>query len=369
MANGYYERGEVYWCRIDSAVGSEMGLNRPAVVLSSTEENNKFDRVIIAYLTTKVHPGQVFVNTMATGRESQVIINQMYTVDKSRFGKCMGVLDRAEMRELNDALENYLDLGYDNTVALNAKDTEIAALRVEIARLEGELELARNTAESARVKLEDEVAEAKLEAVVQTKLYERCLDKLVKMRLGCDIKAAMRAEAAVDDVVKPVAVVAPVEEPEIEEPDEENGDGGLVDVNHCTATQLKKIGFSLPMAKVIINKRPYKSVDDLRSLPGMKASLFRLKAPMLCVVVDPEPVVVEEPVAPPVVEADPGYEKVNLNTCGGKDLIDIGMTASVAYKITSWRKHHGFFVSVAGIADIPGVSMKQVDKFGDMLEV
>lgn len=397
MANGYFERGEVYWVRMDTMVGGEMGLSRPAVIISQNEYNNSSPTVFMAYLSTKEH--KIWeVPTMATGRDSYIKCNQLFTIDKSRIGKFMGVLDRAETRELNDVLEKFLDLGYDDTVALNAKDTEIAALKVEIARLEGELTMMKNVMDTAQATYEKNLEDAKFETLVQTKLYERCLEKLVKMRLGADIQACMRAEATIAEekpVMKPVAVVAPVVE-KAEEDTEATEE--RVDVNHCTATQLKKIGFSMPMAKVIVSKRPYKSVDDLRNLPGMKASLFRLKAPKLCVIVDPEPVV-EESVAPVVeeqpvvvksalVDPDPGYEvepvvvaeepievtpvieKVNVNTASAVELHEqAGLSMTSAYGITGYRKKYGEFKSLDELLYCPRMTQKILTRYRGKLTV
>ena len=55
-------RGEVYWVRMDPAVGSEIKKTRPGVIISNNAQNRGTSRFIIAPLTssfTRIYPYEV----------------------------------------------------------------------------------------------------------------------------------------------------------------------------------------------------------------------------------------------------------------------------------------------------------------------
>lgn len=444
MANGYFERGEIYWIRMDNGFGGEQGVGRPGLVLSENSVNTKCSTVTIAFMSTKHHPSNPFyLPVEATGITSYVVLNQIMTYDKVRIGKYMGMLNSAEQKTIDDALENLFDLGYVDEVALKAKDAEIADRDVLIGDLR--TEMAGAVAEIA--KRNEEIASLKMEIEMWQKCYGRCMDMLVDTKVNSDL--SRRVVPAEPKIVEPKMVEPKVgtaaamipdltpdlpkqpEEPVLEKKVELNGctetdlrkcgcteaqarciknycpytkvedllctpgvtralfdilkdkvyceppiQDDRLDINSCTATALKKIGFSLAMARKIVESRPFSSVEDLKRVNGLKTSQFRIMAPKLCCVpvkeVEQPEVTVVEPVVEPVVEQerDPGFEKVNINTAKAVELRDIcGFPATAAYSITGYRKKNGPFQCVDDLLKVSNVSKKAVARCRDMLEV
>lgn len=378
MANGYFERGEIYWVKMGSGVGVEMNVTRPGLILSCDDLNAKSQSVLVAFLTTKEHKGGWnSVATDATGRESWVLCDQIQTVDKTRFTKLLGVMNSAEMRNIEGCLEQVFDLGYQDDEALKAKDAEIEARNAVIAEKDAEIQSLRDRMKNQEEANADELTSLRMEITMWTRLYNKAMDQIVDMKFAGDMTLRCRAPkeesevppvavaevAVAEDVVVPETPVAPETPVEVEQPEVEK-----VDINTCTMTALKKLGFSLPMAKKIKEARPFTGVEDLKRVNGLKASLYRVVEPKLCC----SPVEVEETPAVEVVETpvnkDPGFEPVDINTAAGKDLVAIGFTPSPAYAITSYRKRNGPFRSVDDLRKVP-ISQKMLDKFRDFLTV
>ena len=354
MANGYFERGEIYAVRMDMGVGSEEGSFRPGVIVSNNKGNTTQETVLVVYMTTHAKYQSIYFGTMATGKRAWVMTNQIATVDKSRLNpRPMGVLTDEEMRKLEDCLEEVFDLGYTDDVTVREKETEIEVLKAEIEELKAQL--AAKDEEN-----KDELLSLRAESEMFQKLYGKVLDQVVSLKLGADIAMRMEKKTPV------VAVAVEKEKPdEVVEAVEEK-----VDINNCTQTALKKIGFSLPMARLIVSRRPYKTVSDLKTVPGMKASFFRIVESKLCCTpmpVEPEKVVVIKD-AP-----DPGYEverKVNVNTATAKEICEVtGIYMSMAYSITGYRNKNGRFKSLNDLLNIPRFGETCLKRYGDKMEV
>ena len=382
MANGYFERGEVYWVRMDAGLGAEQGVGRPGVIITCDELNTKNTTVTIAFLSRKYHPYQTYVEVYATGEQSYVICNQLMSYDKSRLGKFIGKLNSAEQKAVDDALERVLDLGYQDDEALKEKDREIEARDAVIKEKDAEIKDWKELVARLKEESADVVESLKIESAMFQRLYKKALDAVVDMKFAGDVALRCRTpEPPVVGVVAepPVVEEQPVEEPPVEEDgqaENEPVENERVDINTCTMTTLKKLGFSLPMAKKIKEARPFSSVEDLKRVNGLKASLYRVIEPKLCCspveVTEAEGVeavesvaeeVVETPVETPVEKKpDPGFELVDINTAGGKDLEAVGFNLGTAYKITSYRKRNGLFTSIDDLRNVP-ISKTMIDKY------
>lgn len=111
----YPERGEVYWVKLDPAVGSEISKTRPAVIISNDTGNRYSDRIIVAPLTSKgidkVYPFEVKISAEdGVNSVSKVLLDQIRTIDKSRLGKQIGKLNHKKMEEVNEAIRVSLDV-------------------------------------------------------------------------------------------------------------------------------------------------------------------------------------------------------------------------------------------------------------------
>lgn len=363
MADGYFERGEIYTVRMDNGLGSEEGAFRPGVIISSAAGNRSSNNVIITYITTKPRTQSHVIETMATGQLSRILTDQIATVDKKRLGRLLGVLTPSEMSDVDSAIEKVLDLGYVD----DGKDTEIAILKAQIA--------------AAEESKQDELLSLKVECEMWKKMYTKALDFVVEQNVAGAIAVVSKKSAS-----EPVVVTEPVAEPKVE-PVVESGstvtegsgspvivESGLIDINHCTETELKKLGFSTPMARLIKSYRPFKDVPDLKRVPGMSKVKYQIIEKKVCCT----PVVakVEEPVSPePKKYGKSGIVwngvKVNINTVEtAKEIFQrTGLNEKACVKILSHRKENGPYERVDDLETLGilgGISMR---RYAHMLEV
>lgn len=364
MANGYFERGEVYWVNMGSGYAGEKGVGRPAVIVSKDESNNSSPCVMVALFTTKYHdkPWEVF--TTVTGRDSWIMCNEIMTYDKARVGKYFGKLSFSEMREVEDGLEQVFDLGYADTEALNAKDKEIDSLKAQIAELNNEIAQEVAKIKELEMNHQDEILSYKVENAMWQKCYDKALGQLVDMKVSGDLIRRVEQK--------------PVEAPKVPFPVEPNPPAEVVvkdervDINHCTQTQLKKIGFSDALARAVVAKRPFDSVKDLRNVPGMNGKKYQIFEPKVCctpveiIEVDPvvEPVVEpEEPVKQENVEPVNTEGLVNINAVLGRELHEkTGIALSTAYCITAYRKQNGPYEKLEDLLNAKQVFPATLDK-------
>jgi mRNA interferase MazF len=89
------KRFEVYLVTLDPTMGSEIRKTRPCLVISPNEMNNFISTVIVVPMTTKGRPYPTRVECKFQGKQGQVVIDQIRTVDKSRLVKKLGKLDNS----------------------------------------------------------------------------------------------------------------------------------------------------------------------------------------------------------------------------------------------------------------------------------
>ena len=79
-------RFEVYRVHLDPTVGGEIRKTRPCVIVSPDEMNRHIATVTVVPLTTggQAYPSRVACNHQ--GRQGQVVLEQIRTIDKTRFG-------------------------------------------------------------------------------------------------------------------------------------------------------------------------------------------------------------------------------------------------------------------------------------------
>ena len=87
------KRFDLYLVTLDPTIGSEIQKTRPALVISPDEMNRHIRTVIIAPLTTKGRDYPTRVPCAFEGKTGQIVLDQIRTVDKSRFVKHLGTLD------------------------------------------------------------------------------------------------------------------------------------------------------------------------------------------------------------------------------------------------------------------------------------
>jgi mRNA interferase MazF len=93
-------RFEVYLVNLDPTVGSEIQQTRPCVVVSPDEMNRHIRTVIVAPMTTKGQAYPTRVPCRLAGKEGQIVLDQLRTVDKARLVKRLGEVDAETARNV-----------------------------------------------------------------------------------------------------------------------------------------------------------------------------------------------------------------------------------------------------------------------------
>ena len=97
-------RFEVYLVNLDPTVGSEIRKTRPCVIVSPDEMNRHINTVIVAPMTTKGRPYPSRVSCKFGGKQAQIILDQVRTVDRVRLVKPIGKVSITAQRDVLDRL-------------------------------------------------------------------------------------------------------------------------------------------------------------------------------------------------------------------------------------------------------------------------
>jgi mRNA interferase MazF len=105
------QRGEVWWVEFDPAVGRKIRKTRLAVIVSNDAANRNLARVVLVPLTSNTgrqYPGEAVVT--ADGQSSKAMADQIMAADKARLTRQLGVLSKADMLAVDDAIKVHLAL-------------------------------------------------------------------------------------------------------------------------------------------------------------------------------------------------------------------------------------------------------------------
>jgi mRNA interferase MazF len=84
------KRFEVYLVSLDPTVGSEIRKTRPCLIISPDEMNRHIATIIVAPMTTQARSYPTRVACRFQGKEGQVVLDQIRTVDKTRLVARLG---------------------------------------------------------------------------------------------------------------------------------------------------------------------------------------------------------------------------------------------------------------------------------------
>jgi mRNA interferase MazF len=98
------QRFEVFLINLDPTIGNEIQKTRPCVVISPDEMNRHITTVIIAPMTTKSRAYPTRIPCQFQGKEGQIILDQIRTVDKTRLVKKLGQIHLDEQKMVLEIL-------------------------------------------------------------------------------------------------------------------------------------------------------------------------------------------------------------------------------------------------------------------------
>ncbi len=97
-------RFDVFLVNLNPTVGSEIRKTWPCAIVSPNEMNRHIATVIVAPMTTKGKTYPTRVACQFQGKDGQIILDQIRTIDKARLVKKLGQIDQEEQREVLDTL-------------------------------------------------------------------------------------------------------------------------------------------------------------------------------------------------------------------------------------------------------------------------
>ena len=92
------KRFEVHLVNLDPTVGSEIKKMRPCLIISPDEMNTHIATVIVAPMTTKGRAYPTRVSCKFQGKDGQIVLDQIRTVDKTRLAKRLGTINAATQK-------------------------------------------------------------------------------------------------------------------------------------------------------------------------------------------------------------------------------------------------------------------------------
>jgi mRNA interferase MazF len=92
------KRFDVYLVNLDPTVGSEIRKTRPCLVISPDEMNRHIATVVIAPMTTQGRPYPTRVPCRFQGKDGQIVLDQLRTVDKTRLIKRLGQISTSTQK-------------------------------------------------------------------------------------------------------------------------------------------------------------------------------------------------------------------------------------------------------------------------------
>jgi mRNA interferase MazF len=105
------ERGEILWVKIDPALGREIKKRRPCVVRSANEVNRlRATPAVIPLSSSPEAAPPIILSVPSAGRESVAVVDQIRAVDRKRFVNRAGILGDADLRNLEMAAKQILQL-------------------------------------------------------------------------------------------------------------------------------------------------------------------------------------------------------------------------------------------------------------------
>jgi mRNA interferase MazF len=98
------KRFEVYLVNLDPTIGREIKKTRPCLVISPDEMNRHIGTVIVAPMTTKGRDYPSRVSCRFQGKDGEIVLDQIRTVDKARLVKRLGIISATAQKDVLNVL-------------------------------------------------------------------------------------------------------------------------------------------------------------------------------------------------------------------------------------------------------------------------
>lgn len=98
------KRFDVYLISLDPTIGSEIQKTRPCLVTSPDEMNRFIRTVIVAPMTSQGTSYPTRVACRFQGKQGQIALDQIRTVDKTRLVRRLGRIDKQTQTEVLSVL-------------------------------------------------------------------------------------------------------------------------------------------------------------------------------------------------------------------------------------------------------------------------
>lgn len=100
-----FSRFDIYYVNLDPTIGREIKKTRPCVIISPNEMNYNISTVIIAPLTSRLRNYPTRVPCKVEGKQGQIVLDQIRTVDKIRLIKRINTLNRITQTKVLNVLK------------------------------------------------------------------------------------------------------------------------------------------------------------------------------------------------------------------------------------------------------------------------
>jgi mRNA interferase MazF len=92
------KRFDVYLVNLDPMLGSEIRKTRPCLILSPDEMNRHIATVIVAPMTTQGRSYPTRVACRFQGKDGQIVLDQLRSVDKVRLVRRLGRVSKSAQK-------------------------------------------------------------------------------------------------------------------------------------------------------------------------------------------------------------------------------------------------------------------------------
>jgi mRNA interferase MazF len=99
---------DIFLISLEPTIGHEIKKVRPCVVISPNEMNNNISTIIIAPMTTRSHSYPTRIPIKFEGKKGWVVLDQLRALDKKRFVKKLGKLNKEVILKIKKIIQEML---------------------------------------------------------------------------------------------------------------------------------------------------------------------------------------------------------------------------------------------------------------------